>query len=96
MKLKIEGSEIMNDNIASELMEIIKNVLKEFKPDVRVSLEDDLKSLGINSLTFIKIAVTAESQFGIEFGENDLNFMKFNKVIDLEAYIENRLKDSSN
>lgn len=84
----------MNSNISCRLIKIIEDVLKEFKPDINVSLEDDLKSLGINSLSFIKIAVTAETQFGIEFGENDLNFIKFDKVRDLEAYIESRLGSS--
>jgi len=51
----------------------------------------DLKNIGINSITFIKIIVTIETEFGIEFGDEDLDYNEFPNIQSLVNYVEAKI-----
>lgn len=60
----------VEDEVGAELVDIIIAALDN--KISHISLEDNLKELGINSINYIEIIVTAESNFGIEFDEDNL------------------------
>ena len=55
-----------------------------------ISLNSNLADLGINSITFIKIAVTIETEYDFEFGDEDLDANRFLTVESLVTYVKNR------
>lgn len=73
-----------------EVKDIIKQILKE-KIEIEVtddySFDTDLISLGMNSLTFIKLLVNVETRFDIEFEEKFLDFNYLSSLNQLITYI---------
>lgn len=59
--------------------------------DANVSVSDKIESLGINSISFIKIVVQIESEFGFEFEDDDLNYNVFQTLKDLTVYIKDKI-----
>ena len=52
---------------------------------------DDLTQLGMNSISFIKMVVALESEFGFEFEDEALDYNKFTSLNILCDYIKNML-----
>ncbi|MBR2568177.1 MAG: acyl carrier protein, partial [Paenibacillus sp.] len=50
-------------------------------------LDDDLSSLGINSLTFIKLVIATEMEFGVSWSDEDLDFRNFSTINQIMNYI---------
>lgn len=61
----------------------------------QLSLEAELKLLGMDSITFIKIVVAIEDEFGFEFEDEMLLSEKFPTVIALIDYVENMINPES-
>lgn len=59
-----------------------------------VDLEADLLALGFNSISYVKLVVLAEEDFGIEFNDQDLDIRKFNNLEDVLRCIEHKLKET--
>lgn len=74
--------------IISENTEL-DNVLQD------LSASDDLTQLGIASITFIKIVVCIEEEFGIEFDDADLDYNQFVSLKHLCNYVENKIRESN-
>lgn len=55
-----------------------------------IGLEDSLIEIGINSTGFIKLVVEIESEFGIDFDDEDLNLNCFKNLKELINYVERR------
>lgn len=49
--------------------------------------DDDLSSLGINSLTFIKLVIATEMEFGVAWKDDDLDFRNFSSINSIMQYI---------
>lgn len=79
------------DNIEIKIRNIIKTYVDLNKPIEEILLEDNLIMLGINSLNFIKIAVTIESEFDFEFDDDDLNYINFPNIKELILYVKKRI-----
>lgn len=79
----------------NEIFNTLKKIISENieSPTVlnEIELESDLKSSGINSISFIKIVVLIENTFEIEFGDDALNLNKFPTLKSLISYIENAI-----
>lgn len=58
-----------------------------------LSLEDSLESLQLNSIIFVKIVITLEEEFNIEFDDDKLIVTAFTSVGDISNYICDRLLD---
>lgn len=50
-------------------------------------LDNNLKKMGINSLTFVKLIVNLESKFGISIPDEFLSMDKFKSIDDIVNYI---------
>lgn len=73
-------------NIQEQVLEGLKKVVN----GKEVSLESNLKELGLDSLDVVDMLMDLEEKFGIEF-END-EMMGFAIVNDIVAAIENKTK----
>ena len=59
--------------------------LQDFGTDLR------LADIGVNSITFIKIVVAIETEFNIEFADEDLDFNKFPNIDFLVTYVKDKI-----
>lgn len=73
-------------NIQEQVLEGLKKVVN----GKEVSLDSNLKELGLDSLDVVDMLMDLEEKFGIEF-END-EMMAFNVVSDIVTAIENKTK----
>ena len=73
-------------NIKEQVLEGLKKVVN----GKEVSLDSNLKELGLDSLDVVDMLMDLEEKFGIEF-END-EMMAFNVVSDIVSAIENKTK----
>ena len=73
-------------NIQEQVLEGLKKVVN----GKEVSLESNLKELGLDSLDVVDMLMDIEEKFGIEF-END-EMMAFTVVKDIVSAIENKTK----
>ena len=55
--------------------------------DKQISISDDLRKIGINSLNFIKMIVSIENLFNIEFPDDALCYEKYNTVIEISELV---------
>lgn len=76
------------EEIESKIISIMKENM-DF--DASVSVSDRIESLGINSISFIKIVVQIETEFGFEFEDDDLNYNVFQTLKDLVVYIKDKV-----
>ncbi|MCR2023743.1 acyl carrier protein [Blautia pseudococcoides] len=74
----------MNNIIEKKFYELISEELKV----ENISKETELESLGLDSITYIKLIVAMEKTFEIEFDDDDLNMYNFKTVSDLLNKIE--------
>ena len=81
----------MND-VQERTLLIIKKQFEDTAQDVKIGLESELSSIGLNSVIFIKIVVDLESEFDIEFANEDLEYGKFKDIQDICDYISNKLE----
>ena len=73
-------------NIKEQVLEGLKKVVN----GKEVSLDSNLKELGLDSLDVVDMLMDLEEKFGIEF-END-EMMAFNVVSDIVTAIEKKTK----
>lgn len=58
-----------------------------------VNLDDNMLSYNINSVDFIKIVVSIETEFDFEFHEDDLAMGRFTTFGEIADYVEQRLNE---
>lgn len=59
----------------------------ELPPEFAIDERTKLSELGVNSVSFIKVIVLAEGEFGIEFDDDELDYHEFDCIGDLVAAI---------
>jgi acyl carrier protein len=73
----------MNEKMFSEVVEILVQHVDTINKD-SIKLNSDLKELGVDSLNNIKIVLSIESKFDVEFSEEDAaNIQTVNDLIKL-------------
>jgi len=82
----------VEEDISMEVRERITEILVSVlgRSDVAKDLEknDNLTKLGINSMSFVKLIVMLELEFGLEFDDEILDIGRFQKFSQLCSYIE--------
>ena len=73
-------------NIQEQVLEGLKKVVN----GKEVTLESNLKELGLDSLDVVDMLMDLEEKFGIEFDNEEM--MAFTVVNDIVAAIENKTK----
>lgn len=70
-------------------IEKVKELIKEMLPaGTEIDNETLLKDAGINSLSFIKLIVSLEDEFDVEFEDEELGKFETSSPITLTEYIE--------
>ena len=82
------------NNIETKIRAIIEENAEMQKDFSHITSDIDLKNIGINSITFIKIVVSIETEFGIEFEDEDLDYNKFPNIKSLVNYVEDKTHNS--
>ena len=78
------------DEVAVELEKIIVESIKNGVSNV--VMEEELKEIGINSISYIEIIVTVEERFEIEFDEEKLVLSHFNTFKEFVEYVNGLIK----
>lgn len=73
-------------NIQEQVLEGLKKVVK----GKEVSLQSNLKELGLDSLDVVDMLMDLEEKFGVEFENEEM--MSFEVVQDIITAIENKIK----
>ena len=68
---------------------IIANVSDKITEDI--SLDTDLKSIGLDSISFIQTVVNLETEFDFEFDDGKLQITEFPTVNSMIEYIESNV-----
>lgn len=52
---------------------------------------NDLTEFGLNSLSFIKIIVKLEDEFGVEFNDDEINYLNYKSVDKILELVQNKI-----
>lgn len=80
----------MSEEIQNKLIMIMKETLGEVEGISTIKPDDDLSSFGVNSVSFIKLVVAVEEEFGFEFDDEQLDFNNFRTINGIVEYIKGR------
>ncbi len=95
--IEIKPDTITLQNLASDLNAIQKKALSiiesnlEAKITDEISLDTDFTSIGVDSITFIKVIVALEVEFDFEFDDEMLLITKFPTIKTMVEYIESKV-----
>ena len=78
-------------DIRAQLAQIIADNLEGEETLEQLKENDDLTQLEINSILCIKIIVSIENQFNIEFDDEALDYSKFVSMENLIYYVQEKL-----
>lgn len=94
----IEINEKVTTNLACDsLTDTQKKVLNLIRANIDekmfggISLEDDFKSIGLNSITFISIIVALESELDMEFDDEMLLMTAYSTIGSMVEYVESKI-----
>jgi amino acid adenylation domain-containing protein len=96
VEIKVNNSMPENSNIG-ELSDIQRRALKAIVSNLDskivgdITLETKLADAGLNSITFVKIVVALESEFGFEFDGEKLLIKEFPTVKSMIEYLESKI-----
>ncbi|TYP72394.1 phosphopantetheine-binding protein [Paenibacillus methanolicus] len=84
MTTEIQEQEELRERIITMLRDNVDDpsMLDDLDPDA------DLTALGVNSLTFIKLVIAAEMEFGLTWNDDDLDFRHFSSVNSILNYVQ--------
>jgi phosphopantetheine attachment domain protein len=82
----VKGDKKMNTS--EKIIEIIDRVIEDVDVKKLLEITDDLHTLNMNSIIFIKMIIEIEEEFGIEFEDEALNYNRFNSVAMLTEYVD--------
>lgn len=84
----------MSDDIRARVINMLKENLEDTDGLENLQPDDNLAGFGINSVTFIKLVIAAEMEFGISWNDDDLNYEHFSTVNNIVEYIKRSEADN--
>lgn len=75
------------DELRQKVMDLLRDNVDEPALLDKCGPDDDLSALGINSLTFIKLVIATEMEFGVSWNDEDLDFRNFSTINQIMNYI---------
>ena len=75
------------DELKQRVIDLLKDNVDEPSLLEQCGPDDDLSSIGINSLTFIKLVIATEMEFGVSWSDEDLDFRNFSTINQIMNYI---------
>lgn len=74
----------------------VLNIIKQICPDMAVDTDSNFTVMGVDSITFIKIIVALEQEFGFEFDDEMLLFSAFPTIETMINYVIDKAQRSDN
>ena len=81
----------MVNDIRERFKKVIAQTL-EIQPE-NINLEAKLQDLGANSYYYLRIVVALEDEFGFEFSDDQLDYEKFETVMEIVNYVEKQIQN---
>lgn len=81
-----------------EMSKLILKIIKDIKGDADVTMDENLRDMGINSIQFVQIIVNLETELQIEIPDEFLmykNDMTVNTLVDIMHAVMNKLTEES-
>ena len=87
---------MINTSCSDELTDIQKRVCEVIISNLnekvtRISLEMNFNSIGVDSITFIKVVIALEGEFDFEFDDEMLLITRFSTVKSMVEYVESKI-----
>ncbi|MCG7407268.1 acyl carrier protein [Paenibacillus sp. ACRRX] len=79
-------TELQND-LRARVIEMLKDNVDDSDALDQLGPDDELTVLGVNSVTFIKLVIAAEMEFGVTWKDEDLDFRNFMTINSIMNYI---------
>lgn len=92
---EIWNKKLSNSHYAyeNEITETIVGIIKEkLHGYSEISIESNLKEVGVDSLSFINIIVAIENKYEFQFDDEKLSFAEFPNVLSLVLYVIEKVK----
>lgn len=71
-----------------KIMQVVREVIEQ---DVDIKYDTEFNSVGLDSVSFIRVVVALENKYGIEFQDEYLDYERYNTVADFCKYVERLL-----
>ncbi len=81
-----------------EMSKLILKIIKDIKGDADVTMDENLRDMGINSIQFVQIIVNLETELQIEIPDEFLMYkddMTVNTLVDIMHAVMNKLTEES-
>ena len=75
----------VNETLLILAKELIENVTE------RITMDENLKNIGFNSLIFVKLVVSIEDTFQFTFDDEMLDYNRYKTLRDISDYIQARI-----
>ena len=75
----------VNETLLILAKELIENVTEP------ITMDENLKNIGFNSLIFVKLVVSIEDTFQFTFDDEMLDYNRFKTLRDISDYIQARI-----
>ncbi len=84
----------MSDDIRARIISMVKENLEDGSELDTLQPDDDLSVLGINSVTFIKLVIAAEMEFGITWNQEELDYRDFLTINHIVDFVTKSIENS--
>lgn len=82
-----------NMSMEAEVMGRLREILGI--SDCEIAMEDDLGTMGLDSIKSIRLVVELEALFDVEFGDEELLFENFSTLHKIMKRIQNKMETRS-
>ncbi len=85
----------MVQDTEANIITLIKEVLVDQLIIDQLDSEDRLERTGLNSISFIRLAIAIEREYGFQFDDEKLNIQLFGNLKSLTEYVESKKNDDN-
>ena len=85
----------MSESTEAKVRRILKENIELSTDADEIKLDSALVNYGINSISFIKLVVLLENEFGFEIEDENLDYKKLATLEGLISYIESVIRDDA-
>lgn len=86
----------MSEDIKARVLTMLREVLDDNKEQLdTIGSNEDLSVLGVNSITFIRIVLALEMEFGVAWDDDDLEYQNFLTIDNIVNYITASMAQSA-
>lgn len=92
----VDEGKFKDMNTKGRIIDVVDKIMETDSVKEYLSQNDDLTQVGLNSILFIKLVVAIETEFDIQFDDEDLDYKKFASLKSLCNYVEEKIQIMEN